>query len=78
MHLWRGWRQGLKLAYRRVYVGDAWHDRTPVYDGDAIRPGAPVVGPALIQSRFTTVVLAPGDEARVRHNGDVLIEVAPA
>ena len=66
------------IGRRRAYVGDAWHDRVPVYDGDAIRPGAPVVGPALIQSRFTTVVLAPGDEARVRSNRDVLIEVAPA
>ena len=66
------------IGQRRVYVGDAWHDRVPVFDGDAMRPGTPVVGPALIQSRFTTVVLAPGDEARVRPNGDVLIEVAPA
>ena len=41
-------------------------------------PGAPVTGPALVQSRFTTIVLAAGDEARMLPNGDVLIEVAPA
>jgi hypothetical protein len=37
-----------------------------------------VAGPALIQSRFTTIVLAAGDVARMLPNGDVLIEVTPA
>jgi N-methylhydantoinase A len=65
------------IGHRRVFAGDTWHDRVPVYDGDAVRPGAPVVGPALIQSRFTTLVLARGDAARMRPNGDILVEVAP-
>jgi N-methylhydantoinase A len=66
------------IGHRRVFAGDAWHDDVPVYDGDALRPGPPVVGPALVQSRFTTIVLAAGDEARMLPNGDVLIEVTPA
>lgn len=66
------------IAHRRVFAGDAWHDDVPVYDGDALRPGAPVAGPALVQSRFTTIVLAPDDAARMLPNGDVLVEVAPA
>ena len=66
------------IGHRRVFTGEAWHDDVPVYDGDALRPGAPVVGPALVQSRFTTIVLAAGDVARMQPNGDVLIEVAPA
>jgi N-methylhydantoinase A len=66
------------IGRRRVYTGDAWHDEVPVYDGEAVRPGTPIDGPALIQSRFTTIVLAPGDEAVVRPNGDVLVEVARA
>ena len=41
-------------------------------------PGPDVAGPALVQSRFTTIVLARGDSARMLPNGDVLIEVAPA
>ena len=65
------------IGHRRVFAGDTWHDGVPVYDGDAVRPGAPVVGPALIQSRFTTLVLARGDEAQMRPNGDILVEVAP-
>ena len=66
------------IGRRRVFAGDAWHDDVPVYDGDALRPGTPVVGPALVQSRFTTIVLAAGDVARMQPNGDVLIEVTPA
>jgi N-methylhydantoinase A/oxoprolinase/acetone carboxylase beta subunit len=66
------------IARRRVFTGDAWHDDVPVYDGDALRPGPLVVGPALVQSRFTTTVLAPDDVARMLPNGDVLVEVAPA
>jgi N-methylhydantoinase A len=65
------------IGHRRVFAGNTWHDGVPVYDGDAVRPGAPVVGPALIQSRFTTLVLARGDEAQMRPNGDILVEVAP-
>src|ERR1700692_3056134 len=66
------------IGHRRVYAGDGWHDRAPVYDGDAIRPGAAIAGPALVQSRFTTIVLASGDQARMLPGGDVLVEVAPA
>jgi N-methylhydantoinase A len=64
------------VAHRRVHTGDAWHDDVPVYDGDALRPGAPVTGPALVQSRFTTVVLAAGDAADVLPTGDLLVTVA--
>ena len=66
------------IGRRRAFTGDAWHDEVPVYDGDALRPGTDVTGPALVQSRFTTIVLARGDSARMQPNGDVLIEVAPA
>jgi N-methylhydantoinase A len=66
------------IARRRAFTGTAWHDDTPVYDGDSLLPGAPVAGPALIQSAFTTVVLAAGDTADVLPNGDLLIHVAEA
>ena len=64
------------VAHRRVHTGDAWHDDVPVYDGESLRPGPPIAGPALVQSKFTTIVLGAGDTATVRPNGDVLIEVA--
>ncbi len=58
-----------------MHAGGAWHDDVPVFDGDALRPGPPIAGPAIVQSRFTTLVLRPGDVASVLPDGDVLIEV---
>jgi N-methylhydantoinase A len=66
------------IARRRMYASGAWHDAVPVFDGDALRPGPPIEGPAVIQSRFTTLVLRPGDVASVLANGDTLVEVAGA
>ena len=63
------------VGTRPVHTGDGWHD-APVYDGDALRPGPPVVGPAIVQWPFTTLVLRPDDRAHVRPNGDVLVDVA--
>ena len=51
------------------------HDAA-VHDLDATGSGTTVVGPAVLQSRFTTLVLRPADRATVRPNGDVLVAVA--
>jgi len=61
---------------RRVFAGDAWHDQCPVYDGECLEPGVVVTGPALVQSRFTTIVLAAADVATVLKSGDITIDVA--
>jgi len=61
---------------RRVFAGDAWHDQCPVYDGECLEPGMVVTGPALVQSRFTTIVLAAADVATVLKSGDITIDVA--
>jgi N-methylhydantoinase A len=63
------------VGERRVHTGDAWHD-APVYDGEQLRPGPPLVGPAVVQWPFTTLLLQPRDRALVRPNGDVLVDVA--
>ena len=63
------------VAYRRVYTGGEWHDDVPVYDGEALVPGPAIVGPAVIQSRFTALVLRPGDRAVVQPNGDALVSI---
>jgi N-methylhydantoinase A len=48
---------------------DAWFDgdfrRTPVHDFDRLVPGASLAGPAIVESRFTTVVLPPGSTLSV-------------
>jgi len=65
------------VGRRRLFVGGTWFDDAPVFDGHALRPGPPVHGPAVVQYRFTTLVLRPGDSATVLTNGDALVEVGP-
>ncbi|MEQ9125718.1 MAG: hypothetical protein RIM80_24485, partial [Alphaproteobacteria bacterium] len=49
-------------AKRPVYMGGAWVE-TPVYDFDALAPGQEILGPAIVESETTTVVLRPADRA---------------
>jgi N-methylhydantoinase A len=63
------------VARRRLFAGDTWTD-APVYHAAELAPGPELAGPAIVQSRFTTLVLRPGDVARVLPNGDTLVDVA--
>ncbi len=66
------------ITRRLLHCGGEWHTDAPVYDGETLRPGPTIAGPALIQSRFTTLVLGPGDVAATLPNGDILVDVTPA
>ncbi len=65
------------IDHRRLFSGGTWFDAAPVYDGHALVPGPTITGPAVIQYRFTTLVLRPGDTATVLANGDALVDLAP-
>ena len=65
------------IGRRSVHTGDGWHE-VDVYDGERLRPGPPIVGPAVVPWRFTTLVLRPGDRAVTLPTGDVLVDVAAA
>jgi len=64
------------IAHRRLFSGGQWFDAAPVYDGESLRPGPAVTGPAVVQYRFTTLVLRPGDVARVLPSGDAVVDLA--
>src|SRR5437773_142862 len=51
---------------------------TPVYDGTKLGPGATIDGPALVDEPFTTVVVYPGQQARVDRFGNYAISVGRA
>jgi N-methylhydantoinase A len=57
----------------------AWFDGrfvdTPVYAGDAIDTGHRLAGPAIVEERFTTIVLYPGHRAELDGSGNYVIEV---
>jgi N-methylhydantoinase A len=55
------------LRSRRVYLGQ-WTE-VPVYDLDALPPGADVKGPAVFESPTTTVVIREAEHARVTPHG---------
>ncbi len=48
---------------------------TPVYDFAALHPDETIIGPAIIEQRFATVLVLPGHVARVDRYGNILMEV---
>ena len=65
------------VGFRRLYASGSWHDKAAVYTNDDMAQGDTVTGPAVIQSRFTTLVLGANDVAKKLPDGDILVEVAP-
>jgi N-methylhydantoinase A len=59
------------------YAVEGIHE-TDVYVGELLEPGMNFEGPAIVESRGTTVVIHPGDEVVVDDYGDVVIGVAGA
>jgi N-methylhydantoinase A len=61
---------------RRVHVASDWVD-ADVVDVATVTPGGPeVVGPAVIELPFSSLVLRPGDVARAVPSGDVLVDLS--
>ncbi|TFH21988.1 MAG: hydantoinase/oxoprolinase family protein [Myxococcales bacterium] len=58
---------------------DAFFDgafiKTPVYDGEGIGYGHVIEGPAIVEERFTTIVLNPGDRAELDETGNYRIDI---
>jgi N-methylhydantoinase A/oxoprolinase/acetone carboxylase beta subunit len=49
----------------------------PIYDGNKLRPGQKLTGPALVEERNTTILVGPGDRLEVDASDNFLIDVAP-
>ena len=64
------------LGHRDMWAGDGWQREAPYYDVSSLGPGPSIEGPAAVQSPFTSVILRPGDTARVTGGGDLLIDIA--
>jgi N-methylhydantoinase A len=54
---------------RRANLGKGYGD-TDIHRGVELKPGYQVVGPAIIEETFTTIVIYPGWQARVDDAGD--------
>jgi len=62
---------------RPVWFDDRYHD-TPVYDRDLLQPGMRLAGPAVLEEREATIVIGPGDAARVDSHLAIVTTIAPA
>jgi N-methylhydantoinase A len=63
-------------AHRPVYFGSQQGlCDTPIYDFDALVQGQQLAGPAVVEQRFSTVLVLPGHRARVDEFGSILMEV---
>ena len=61
---------------RAVFMGAEWVDADIVDVAEVVPGGALVVGPAVIELAFSSLVLRPGDTARaVDGSGDVLVDL---
>ncbi len=59
---------------RPAYFGDGAMVEAPVFRGAALRPGAVVAGPAIIEEPTTTVVVYPGMRAGVSAAGNYVLQ----
>ncbi|WP_428658839.1 hydantoinase B/oxoprolinase family protein [Reyranella sp.] len=64
-------------GHRPAYFDGRFHD-TPVYDRYALAPGQTVAGPAIVEEREATTVIAPGDSLTVDASRNLRIAVAAA
>jgi 5-oxoprolinase (ATP-hydrolysing)/N-methylhydantoinase A len=67
--------QAAHKGTRRAWFGDGFVD-TPVYDRYALTQGVIVAGPAIIEEREATTIIAPGDSLTVDATGTMRITVA--
>jgi N-methylhydantoinase A len=57
---------------RQAFFGGRFED-TPVYDGDRLGAGHRIEGPAIIEERFTTIVVYPGQVAELDRHGSYAV-----
>ena len=60
---------------RAAFFGDSFQT-TPVFDRYALRPGSTIEGPAIIEEREATTIIAPGDTVSVDETGTLHVIVA--
>jgi N-methylhydantoinase A len=54
------------------FATDGIHE-SEVYDGERLEPGHAFMGPAIVETRGTTIVVHPGNEATVDDYGNIII-----
>jgi N-methylhydantoinase A len=66
------------VSHRPTYFGAAGRVDAPIYHGEALRPGAHITGPAIIEEPTTTLVVYPGMAVRLSAANNYLLDVSGA
>jgi N-methylhydantoinase A len=61
------------LRSRRPAFFDGRFVDTPVYEGDSLGCGHRIEGPAIVEERFTTLVVYPGWTAELDRHGNTVV-----
>jgi N-methylhydantoinase A len=61
------------LRSRRPAYFDGRFEDTPVYDGDRLGCGHRIEGPAIVEEKFTTIVIHPGQVAELDRLGNYVV-----
>tara|TARA_B100001123_G_scaffold439355_1_gene576092 strand:- start:169 stop:2232 length:2064 start_codon:yes stop_codon:yes gene_type:complete len=65
-----------RKASRKVYFGDIDDFReTEIYNGDLLKCGMTVAGPAVVEQANTTIVIFPGQVLEVNEYGDFVLDL---
>ena len=70
--------KGKKISpktFRRVYFDESGFKRVPVYERDALRVGAKINGPAIIEEQTATTILRKGNVLTNDRFRNLVIEV---
>jgi N-methylhydantoinase A len=68
---------GARLGARKAFFRGRFV-ATPVYDGPRLTPGQAILGPAIVEEPFTTIVVYPGQRATVDAFGNYTVTVGRA
>jgi N-methylhydantoinase A/oxoprolinase/acetone carboxylase beta subunit len=69
----------IPYAHRAIHLDtEAGFQSVPIYDGNRLRPGQSLEGPAMIEERNTTILVGPGDRLEIDASDNFLIHVATA
>jgi N-methylhydantoinase A len=64
-----------RTGRRSVDFADDGVHEADIYAGESLEPGMRLAGPAIVETKGSTIVIHPGNEASIDEYGNVIIEL---
>jgi N-methylhydantoinase A len=65
------------FKYSRVVIFPSGQQEIPFYQGELLKPGNIISGPAIVLRVDTTILIGPGDSGSVDSFGNLIVEIQP-